>query len=64
MDSPQDTPPLLDAPAMPGQAELCAVMDQSDHEVAEGLTVPLADVLAELDDAADLIEARRHAQHV
>ena len=50
------------APAMPSEAELCTVMEQSDRDVAAGLTVPLADVLAELESVADRIEARRRAR--
>ena len=37
-------------------------MEQSDRDVAAGLTVPLADVLAELESVADRIEARRRAR--
>jgi hypothetical protein len=37
-------------------------MEQSERDVAAGLTTPLADVLAELDSAADRIEARRQSR--
>jgi hypothetical protein len=47
---------------MPSEAELLAVMEQSDREVAAGLTVPLADVLAELDEAVVRLETRRRAR--
>jgi len=50
------------APAMPGEAQLLAMMEQSDRDVAAGLTVPLADVLAELDAIAAEVEAR-HPTH-
>jgi hypothetical protein len=49
-------------PAMPSEAELFAVMEQSDREVAAGLTVPLVDVLAELDEAVVRLETRRRAR--
>jgi len=47
---------------MPGEAQLRAVMEQGDQDVLAGLTMPLAHVLAELDEAADQIEARRRAR--
>jgi hypothetical protein len=49
-----------EAPATPTEAELRAVTAQSDRDVAAGHTVPIADVLAELDTIADRAEARRH----
>lgn len=48
-------------PAMPREARLRAVMEQSDLDVAAGQTVALADVLADLDAVADELEARRRA---
>lgn len=62
MDSPHDIHRDDDAPPTPSEAELRAVMEQSHREVAAGLTVPLAEVLAELDAAADRMEARRRAR--
>ncbi len=41
--------PADDAWASPDEGHLCAVMDRSDADLAAGLTVPLADVLAGLD---------------
>jgi hypothetical protein len=37
-------------------------MEQSDRHVAAGLTLPLADVSAELDERARQIEARPRAR--
>ena len=54
-----DRQPIHDEPGMPSEAELRAVMEQSDRDVDAGLTVPLVDVLAELDGVADRIEPRR-----
>jgi hypothetical protein len=62
MDSPRDRQTAQATPAMPSEAELRAVMEQSDRDVAAGLTAPLTYVLAELDRAADRIEARRRAR--
>src|SRR5271165_2786317 len=59
MDSPHDRQTGHAMPAMPSEAELRAAMEQSDRDVAAGLTVPLADVLTELDGVANRIEARR-----
>lgn len=58
MDSPHDRQLVDDTPAMPSEAELRAVMEQSDRDVASGRIVPLSDVLAELDSVAERIEAR------
>jgi len=62
MDNPHDHKTGDDAPAMPDEAQLRAVMDQSDANLAGALTVPLADVLAELDGVAQQIEVRRRAR--
>jgi hypothetical protein len=62
MDNPPTHQPADDAPATPDEAQLRAVMDQSDADLAAGLTVPLADVLAELDGVAQQIEVRRRAR--
>jgi hypothetical protein len=59
MGNPRDRRTEIPEPAMPNEAELLAVMEQSDREAAAGLTVPLAEVLAELDEAVISIEARR-----
>lgn len=62
MDSPHARHTDHDASRRPNEAELLAVMDQSTRDVEAGHTVPLADVLAELDAVADQIEARRRAR--
>jgi hypothetical protein len=51
----EDPPPLT-------EAELRAAMEQSDQEVEAGLTVPLEEVLADLDESIARIEARRRAR--
>jgi hypothetical protein len=61
MDRPHDHRTDYDAPAMPSDAELRAAMEESDRDAAAGRTVPVADFLAELDDVANRIEARRRA---
>lgn len=62
MDNPHDHRTDDDAPATPSEAHLLAVMEQSDRDLAAALTVPLADVLAELEGVAKEIEARRRAR--
>jgi hypothetical protein len=62
MDRQHYVEPDYDAAPMPSEAELRAAMEESAKDVAAGRTVPLADVLAELDDAADRIEARLRAR--
>jgi hypothetical protein len=62
MDRPHERQTDDAPPAMPAEAELIIVMEESDRDVASGLTVPLADVLAELDSVANDIEARRRAR--
>jgi hypothetical protein len=62
MDRPHDHQANHDAPSMPSEAQLRAAMDESDRDVAAERTVPLEDVLAELDDVANRIEARRRAR--
>jgi hypothetical protein len=62
MDNPRDRQIDVAAPALPGEAQLLAAMEQSDRDVASGRTVALADVLAELDEAANRIEARLRAR--
>jgi hypothetical protein len=47
---------------MPSEAQLRAAIEESAGDVAAGRTVPLADVGAELDDAADRFEARMLAR--
>ena len=59
MDHPRDHKIDHDAPPMPSEAQLRAMMEQSDADVAAGRTVPVADVLAELDAVVGRIEARR-----
>lgn len=58
MDSPHDHKSNRDVRPTPSEAELLAVMEESDRDLAAGRLVPLADVLAELDGIADRIEAR------
>lgn len=62
MDNPHDHPTDYNAPPLPSEAELRAVMEQGDRDMLAGLTIPLADVLAELDGVAHQIEARRRAR--
>jgi len=62
MDRPYDVSPDETAPPMPSEADLRAAMAESAQDVAAGLTVPLANVLAELDEVADRIEARLRAR--
>ncbi len=44
------------------ERELERQMDAAERDVAFGLTVPVADVLATLDSAADAIEMRKAAK--
>jgi hypothetical protein len=62
MDKPHDHRTDGDVPALLGEARLLAVMEQSDADLAAGLTVPLADALAELDAVAQEIEVHRRAR--
>jgi hypothetical protein len=62
MDRPHDHQADHDAPDMPSEDQLRAAMEESDRDVAAGRTVPLADVLAELDEVANRMEARRRAR--
>ena len=62
MDSPHDRHADHDAPRTPSEAELRALMEQSAQDVEAGHTVPLADVLTELEGVANRIEARRRAR--
>lgn len=57
MDNPHEHRTAHSTPAMQRWSELRAIMEQSDRDLASGQTVPLADVLAELDDVAKEIEA-------
>jgi hypothetical protein len=61
MDCPHDHRTDYDAPAVPSEAELRAAMEESDRDAEAGRSVPVADFLAELDDVASRIEARRRA---
>jgi hypothetical protein len=61
-DHPRNPQPTTDTPPPPTEAELRAAMDQSDEDVAAGLTVPLAEILSELDDVADQMETRRRTR--
>jgi hypothetical protein len=58
MDNPRDHQIDAAPPNMPGELRLLAVMEQSERELASGMTVPLASVLAELDGTASQVEAR------
>ncbi|HET6238525.1 MAG TPA: hypothetical protein VFE41_26740 [Acetobacteraceae bacterium] len=62
MDHARDHRTGDDAPAAPGESQLLAIMEQSDRDLAAGQTVPLAEVLAELDDVAKEIEISRRAR--
>jgi hypothetical protein len=62
MDRPHDHRADHDAPGTPSEDQLSAAMEESDRDVAAGRTVPLADVLAELDEVANRMEARRRAR--
>ena len=62
MDRPHDVQPDYDAPPMPTEAEPRSAMEESERDVAAGRIVPVADVLAELDEAADRIEVRLRAR--
>ena len=62
VDNPRDHRTDDDVPAMPSEAQLLAAMEQSDRDLAEGHTVPLADVLAELDEVAREIEVCRRVR--
>jgi hypothetical protein len=64
MDRPQDHQADHDAPGMPSESQLRAAIEESDRDVAAGRTVPLADVLAELDGIANRLEVRRRARRV
>ena len=60
MDAPHDHQP--DRPTSAKEAELLDTMEQSDRDVTSGLIVPMDEVLAELDEVIEEIEARRHAR--
>ncbi len=60
MDDPRDH--QTDHPVMPSEAELVAIMGQSDRDVALGQMVAVTDVLAELDDVAKEIKTRHGAR--
>jgi hypothetical protein len=49
-------------PPTPTEAELRAAMEQSDADVAAGLTVSLDEVLADIDASIARMEARRRAR--
>ncbi len=50
-----------EAPPRWAEAQLRAMMDRSDQDVAAGLTVPIDDMLTELDEIAASTEAGRRA---
>ena len=52
-----------DGPPMPTQAELEAMLDASDANVAVGRTIPLAPVLAGMRAAAERIRRERAANY-
>jgi len=65
MDNPHDHHPEKDtaaAPPTPTQAELEAVLDADEADVAAGRTVPLEPVLARMREAAELIRQKRAAK--
>jgi hypothetical protein len=45
-----------------GEAEPLAMMEQADRDEASGHTMPLAEVLAEMDEVIRKIETDRHAR--
>ena len=49
-------------PPMPAEADRQAAMAQSDADVAAGLTVPLEEVLADIDASIARMKARRRAR--
>ncbi len=59
MDQTPRNRPDDDGPPTPSEAELRAAMDESDRDLAAGHTVPLQDVLRELESLAERMEARR-----
>jgi hypothetical protein len=61
-DRPRNRQPTPATPSTPTETELRAAVDQSDQDVAAGLTVPLAEVLSALDDVADRLETRRRTR--
>jgi hypothetical protein len=50
------------ATAMPSEVELLAMMDEADRDVASGRTVPMEEVLAELDEIVKEMGASGHAR--
>ena len=59
VDDPRNHRTDDDVPAIPGEAQLLTAVEQSDQDLAAVETVPLADVLAELDEVAREIEVCR-----
>jgi hypothetical protein len=62
MDNEHDHRTRHPKPMKRSEAELLAMMEQADRDVASGQTVPLADVLAEMDGVIEEIEANRRAR--
>ena len=62
MDNPRDSRNDRPNPLDLNEADLSALMDQSERDVAHGMTVPLAEVLAELDAVVEKSEVRRRAR--
>ncbi len=63
MDSPHDhqsEDDIADQPAMPAQAELEAMLDADDADVAAGRIVPLEPVLVSMRATAERIRRDRH----
>jgi len=62
MDSPHDdlSEDIADQPAMPIQAELEAMLDADEADVAAGRTVPLEPVLARMRATAERIRRERN----
>lgn len=64
MDTPhpyQSEEDALDGPPMPTQAELEAMLDADEADVATGRTVPLEPVLARMREVAERIRKERAA---
>ncbi len=62
MDSPRASRNERPNPLVLNEADLTAFMDQSERDVVGGMTVALAEVLAELDAVVEKIGVRRRAR--
>ncbi len=62
MDQAPRNRPDDDGPPTPSEAALREAMDESDRDLAAGRTVPLQDVLRDLESLAGRMEARRNSK--